>query len=426
MIVKILQKSGTFPAVEYNEKKVRKGEAERVKVCNFEKYVMDNLHLMNSAKFQNELSKYSERDARVKYPQFHVTFSEKGDKMSCEELMEFADKWLEEMGYSKNPLIMYFHKDTDNNHLHVVTSRVGPDGKKIDHCHERRRSQQAIAKILGIDPWKEAEKIVAKSLTYSFRSIGQFRSILESSGYGSYEEGEELKVTKGGEVRCKIPISKIEKSFTLDDDEEREKRKGQLRMWLLRYKTICFKHEELEKLMREKFGVDLEEKDIDFVIDAFIERNHLITTKELNKALAKEVSARVVGGMVVLNGNEHPLRENHARILRENDRLRWVQDFTPRTKGEMLALAVLFKVNADYLSVAKDTKPVGSDLLVQAREVARCSSPSKNPNPWKGTVCWGWLPASIRMPSSTRWPKQAGKPVMSWTPSRTRPWMSCL
>ena len=425
MIVKILQKSGTFPAVEYNEKKVRKGEAERVKVCNFEKYVMDNLHLMNSAKFQNELSKYSERDARVKYPQFHVTFSEKGDKMSCEELMEFADKWLEEMGYSKNPLIMYFHKDTDNNHLHVVTSRVGPDGKKIDHCHERRRSQQAIAKILGIDPWKEAEKIVAKSLTYSFRSIGQFRSILESSGYGSYEEGEELKVTKGGEVRCKIPISKIEKSFTLDDDEEREKRKGQLRMWLLRYKTICFKHEELEKLMREKFGDDLvfhgkvvggkefnpygytivdhsrkkvykgsevvkikellefmplskeeKEKDIDFVIDAFIERNHLITTKELNKALAKEVSARVVGGMVVLNGNEHPLRENHARILRENDRLRWVQDFTPRTKGEMLALAVLFKVNADYLSVAKDAKPVGSDLLVQAREVAQCSSPS--------------------------------------------------
>ena len=257
MIVKILQKSGTFPAIEYNEKKVRKGEAERVKVCNFEKYVMDNLHLMNSAKFQNELSKYSERDARVRYPQFHVTFSEKGDKMSCEELMEFADKWLEEMGYSHNPLIMYFHKDTDNNHLHVVTSRVGPDGKKINHSHERRRSQQAIAKILGIDRRKEVETLVAKSLTYSFSSIGQFRSILESSGYGSYEEGEELKVTKGGEVRCQIPISKIEKSFTLDDDEEREKRKGQLRMWLLRYKAICFKHEELDKLMHEKFGVDL-------------------------------------------------------------------------------------------------------------------------------------------------------------------------
>ena len=425
MIVKILQKSGTFPAVEYNEKKVRKGEAERVKVCNFERYVMDNLHLMNSAKFQNELSKYSERDARVRYPQFHVTFSEKGDKMSCEELMEFADKWLEEMGYSKNPLIMYFHKDTDNNHLHVVTSRIGPDGKKIDHCHERRRSQQAIAKILGIDRRKEVETLVAKSLTYSFSSIGQFRSILESSGYSSYEEGEKLKITKGGGVQFQIPISKIKDSFTLDDDEERKKRKAQLRMWLLRYKTFSFKHEDLEKLMHEKFGVDLvfhgegvngkefnpygytivdhpkkkvykgsevvplkeliefmplskdeKEKDIDFVIDAFIERNHLITTKELNRALAKEVNARVVEGMVVLNGEGRPLRKNHARILRENDRLRWVQDFSPRTKGEMLALATLFKVNADYLSVAKDAKPVGSDLLVQAREVARCSSPS--------------------------------------------------
>ena len=425
MIVKILQKSGTFPAIEYNEKKVRKGEAERVKVCNFEKYVMDNLHLMNSSKLENELLRYSDRNAYVKYPQFHVTFSEKGDTMSCEDLMEFADKWLEEMGYSRNPSIMYFHKDTENNHLHVVTSRVGPDGKKINHNHERRRSQQAISKILGVDPLKEAEKIVAKSLTYSFRSVGQFRSILESSGYCSYEDDEELKITKGGAVRCQIPISKIKDSFTLDDEEERKKRKVQLRMWLLRYKTFSFRHEDLEKLMYEKFGVDLvfhgegvggkefnpygytivdhpkkkvykgsevvplkelieymplsreeKEKNIDFVIDAFIERNHLITTKELNRALAKEVNARVVEGMVVLNGEGHPLRENHARILRENDRLRWVQDFSPRTKGEMLALAALFKVNADYLSVAKDAKPVGSDLFVRAREVAQGSSPS--------------------------------------------------
>ena len=425
MIVKILQKSGTFPAVEYNEKKVRNGEAERVKVCNFEKYVMNNLHLMNSVKFQNELSKYSERDTSVKYPQFHVAFSEKGKNMSCEELMEFADKWLEEMGYSQNPLIMYFHKDTDNNHLHVVTSRVSPDGKKINHSHERRRSQQAIAKILGIDRRKEVENLVTKSLTYSFRSIGQFQSILESSGYGSFEEGEELKITKGGAVLRQIPISKIKDSFTLDDEEERKKRKAQLRMWLLRYKTFSFSHEDLEKLMREKFGVDLvfhgkgvdgkefnpygytivdhskrqvykgsdvvplkelieymplsreeKENDIDFVIDALMERDHLITTEELNRALAKEVNARVVEGMVVLNGEEHPLRENFVRILRENDRLRWVQEFNPRNKGEIQALAALFKVNADYLSVAKDAKPVGNDLLVQSREIARYSSPS--------------------------------------------------
>ena len=33
---------------------------------------------------------------------------------------------------------------------------------KVNHSHERRRFQQAIAKILGVDPRKEAEKIVAK------------------------------------------------------------------------------------------------------------------------------------------------------------------------------------------------------------------------------------------------------------------------
>ena len=425
MIVKILQTSGSFPAIEYNEEKVRKGEAVRVKVCNFEKYVMDNLHLMNSTKFENELLRYSERNTRVMYPEFHVSFSEKGKKMSCEELIDFADKWLEGMGYSQNPLIMYFHKDTNNNHLHVVTSRIGPDGRKINHSHERRRSQKAIAKILGVDQRKEVENIVAKSLTYSFRSVAQFRSILESSGCGSYEEGEELKVTKGGEVRCRIPISKIEKSFTLDDDEERERRKGRLRMWLLHYKTICFKQKDLEKLMHEKFGVGLvfhgkkdggkesnaygytivdhprkkvykgsevvkikelleymplsreeKEKDIGFVVDAFIERNRLITTKELNRALAREVKARVVDGMVVLKGKEHPLRENVIRILCENDRIRWVQEFNPRTRGEVLALAALFNVDADDLSFDKDARPAGKELVSLASEAAGCASPS--------------------------------------------------
>ena len=382
MIVKILQPSDSdsFPAIKYNEDKVREGVAERVEIRNFEKYVMDNPDLMTTAKLQNELSKYSSKNTRVKRPQFHVTFSGKGKTMTCDDLMDFANKWLEQMGYSRNPLVFYFHRDTDNNHLHVVTSRVGPDGRKIDHNHERRRSQEAIARILGIDRRKEVEDLVSKALAYSFDGIGQFRSILETSGYGSQEEGETLNVTKGGTVQCRIPMDRIKVSFKLyDDEEERRKRKAQIRLWLLRYKAYCFKHEDLEKLMREKFGIALvygvggkefspygytivdhpmkkvykgsdvvplkelieymplsreeKEKDIDFVIDSLIERNHFITTEELNRALAKEVDARVWNGSLFLNGKEQPLRENHARILRENDRLRWVQEFNPRTRG---------------------------------------------------------------------------------------------
>ncbi len=428
MIVKILQPSdsGSFPAIKYNEDKVREGVAERVEVRNFEKYVMDNPELMTTAKLQNELSKYSSKNTRVKRPQFHVTFSEKGKAMTCDDLIDFANKWLELMGYSRNPLVFYFHRDTDNNHLHVVTSRVNPDGRKIDHNHERRRSQEAIARILGIDRRKEVEDLVSKALSYSFDGIGQFRSILETSGYGSQEEGGTLNVTKGGTVQCRIPMDRIKVSFKLyDDEEERRKRKAQIRMWLLRYKAYCFKHEDLEKLMREKFGIALvfhgngvggkefspygytivdhpmkkvykgsdvvplkelieymplsreeKEKDIDFVIDSLIERNHFITTEELNRALAKEVDARVVDGMVVLKGKEHPLRENVIRILRENDRIRWVQDFNPRTRGEVQALAALYGVNMNYLSIATDATPVGVDLLIQAREIARSSSPT--------------------------------------------------
>ena len=34
-------------------------------------------------------------NTRVKRPQFHVTFSGKGKTMTCDDLMDFANKWLD-------------------------------------------------------------------------------------------------------------------------------------------------------------------------------------------------------------------------------------------------------------------------------------------------------------------------------------------
>ena len=422
MIVKILKSSGTFPAVQYNEEKVNQGVAERVEVRNFGPF-QNNQVLLSSQAISDYLSVYSETgNNHLKYPQFHVSFSAKGRSMTKDELMTFADQWLEKMGYADNPMVIYFHQDTDNNHLHVVTSRVGRNGKKINHSHERRRSQQAINEILGVSPSKECEDIIDKALHYSFQSLGQFRSILESSSYETFEENGSLNVKKGGGVLFTVPIQRITSRFTDDDLEERKKRAAQLKAWLLRYKAMCYNKEELRKLMHAKFGVDLvfhgkgiggtefkpygytvvdhrtktvfkgsdvlplrqllefipysreeKEREIHAFIDDAFQKDNLLTTRGLNKLLKKQTNAYISKGMLVINGTRQPLSEKVSRLLRNNDRYEWIQSFNPRTEREKCVLAALFKVNPDYLSVNPDAGAVDQSVIESIRQVAAAS-----------------------------------------------------
>ena len=92
------------------------------------------------------------------------------------------------MGYGKEeqPLLIYGHYDTNNHHIHIVTSRIDPQGKKIEHDNERLRSQAVINKIMGLSPQNEVKKTIQESLAYSFDTLGQFQAILESCGYESF------------------------------------------------------------------------------------------------------------------------------------------------------------------------------------------------------------------------------------------------
>ena len=84
------------------------------------------------------------------------------------------------MGYAEpgQPWLIYAHHDTDNTHLHVVTSRIAPDGRKIPHAHERRHSQEVIDKLLGMDRKKKTAADIDAAKQYTFSSFAQFKAVL--------------------------------------------------------------------------------------------------------------------------------------------------------------------------------------------------------------------------------------------------------
>ena len=168
MIATILPSSANFHAVEYNERKVAQGKAELLEMSNFG-------YLSNTGEYTWEdltryLLDYSSRNGHIKYPQFHLAISCKGDEYSHEQLVEFAHRYLEEMGYGQpgQPLLIYAHHDTDNTHIHVITSRIDPDGKKINHKFEKIRSQLVVDQLMGVDEEQQVGEAVSQAFQYHF------------------------------------------------------------------------------------------------------------------------------------------------------------------------------------------------------------------------------------------------------------------
>ena len=210
MIATILPGSTNFHAVGYNERKVSKGVARLLEIQNFG--ALGTFGKPTSEELVRYLQEYSSRNSRIQKAQFHVAISCKGHEQSESELLEFAHQYLKEMGYGEagQPLLVYSHHDTDNTHLHIVTSRIAPDGKKIAHDHERRRSQEVIDRILGTNRKQKTGKDINDAKQYTFSSFAQFKSVMTSMGYETYQKDGIVFIKHGGKVQQKLPLSEIE------------------------------------------------------------------------------------------------------------------------------------------------------------------------------------------------------------------------
>ena len=261
MIATILPGSTNFHAVGYNERKVSKGVARLLEIQNFG--ALGTFGKPTSEELVRYLQEYSSRNSRIQKAQFHVAISCKGHEQSESELLEFAHQYLKEMGYGEagQPLLVYSHHDTDNTHLHIVTSRIAPDGKKIAHDHERRRSQEVIDRILGTNRKQKTGKDINDAKQYTFSSFAQFKSVMTSMGYETYQKDGIVFIKHGGKVQQKLPLSEIEALYR--NGYRDRARCRQLRNIRKKYRDVSTNKEELQKeltylkTVREKEVADL-------------------------------------------------------------------------------------------------------------------------------------------------------------------------
>ena len=165
MIAKISATENLGGAIGYNFKKVEKGEASI---------------LLAQGLFQNKEGTYTMAEVfadmqvvipekcRTKKMVFHCSLNPHPDeKLSDETLTQIAKEYMEELGYGKQPYIVFKHNDIAREHIHIVSLRVDGEGRKINDKFEKRRSKKitdALEKRFGLIPSsKVADKAVEET-----------------------------------------------------------------------------------------------------------------------------------------------------------------------------------------------------------------------------------------------------------------------
>ena len=242
MIVKKLGMvaGGGFPGAGYNERKVAEGVARLMAMENVDAAMRHKVELLHEAGFDcaGEIEKYLKERSRTYGNtkttrfQFHIAASVKGQMMSADELTDFARQLMAEAGYGRQPYFVYYHHDTDNNHVHILSTRIQPNGFPIPDHHDYARLNAAANRILSSD----INRDIHRMFSYDYLTEGQFANIIRSHGYKFERVEDRYVLFRGGVKAATISLSEIERHISQENDTRKERAK-QLRAIIRKYKA---------------------------------------------------------------------------------------------------------------------------------------------------------------------------------------------
>lgn len=219
MIAIIQPPSPTFTAVRYNTEKVDQGQAELLLTANLE--ALGALSRIRAEDYVNYLEAHSSASVKTKLPEFHAIISCKGESHGKDELADIAVKWIKKMGYENQPYMLFFHKDSQNNHVHLVSTRVQRSGMRMDRDFEKIKGYEALNEVMGRQEQKRAERTIQELLGYSFYHAEDFAHALRAQGYFLRRTPDSYLVFQYCSKRAEIPLELlIAKSAQYQNDQQ--------------------------------------------------------------------------------------------------------------------------------------------------------------------------------------------------------------
>ncbi|MBS1735615.1 MAG: relaxase/mobilization nuclease domain-containing protein [Bacteroidetes bacterium] len=262
MVAKITIPKNIEAALNYNEKKVQKGNAVCLHAANYLKDVKE----MNFYQKLGAFERLNSLNEKATTKTLHVSLNfDPSEKLAESKLLQIANDYMNKIGFGEQPFLVYKHEDAGHPHIHIVSTTIKANGSRINtHNIGRNQSEKARKEIeqtyglikaemqqqlrsSGIKP-VDAEKVIygkdetKRSISnavgavfsqYKFASLPEFNAALKQFNVVADRGKEEGRIYKnrglvyrvqdasGNKVGVPIKASSISCKPTLDNLEKK-------------------------------------------------------------------------------------------------------------------------------------------------------------------------------------------------------------
>lgn len=267
MVAKITTPKSIEAALNYNEKKVQKGNAVCLHAANYLKDSKD----MNFYQKLNGFERLNSLNERATTKTLHVSLNfDPSEKLAESKLLQIASDYMERIGFGNQPYLVYKHEDAGHPHIHIVSTTIKKDGSRINTHNIGRNQSEKARKVIeqlydlvkaerqqqlpkpGIKPVDVEKAVYGKSETkrsisnvvgavfsqYKFTSLPEFNATLKQFNVVADRGKEEGRIyknrglvyrildatgnkagvpIKASSIGCKPILDNLEKKFTANE-----------------------------------------------------------------------------------------------------------------------------------------------------------------------------------------------------------------
>lgn len=142
MVAKITMPRTIQAALNYNEQKTKQDKA----VCLHAANILSDVNQMNFYQKLTTFERLNSLNERATTKTLHVSLNfSPSEKISDNKLISIAETYMQRIGFGAQPFLVYKHEDTGHPHIHIVSTTIKADGRRIN-THNIGRNQSELAR----------------------------------------------------------------------------------------------------------------------------------------------------------------------------------------------------------------------------------------------------------------------------------------
>eukprot|EP01137_Pigoraptor_chileana_P036589 Opistho-2@32466 len=129
MVARIISGKSIRGLLNYNEGKVKNNEATLILASRFG----TDIERLDFGSKLKRFEHLTNQNIKVKTNALHIMLNfDRSDKVNTELFQHIASSYMDKVGLGEQPFLVYQHKDVSHPHVHIVTTNIKADGKRID------------------------------------------------------------------------------------------------------------------------------------------------------------------------------------------------------------------------------------------------------------------------------------------------------